>query len=69
MRGLKNLIALLVKSCPLLIDMAEESLNSSQLNILSLATSPAANPTPSEQESSESSSNFCFNKSKKKKQK
>ena len=69
MRGLKNLIALLVKSCPLLIDMAEESLNSSQLNILSLATSPAANPTPSEQESGESSSNFCFNKSQKKKQK
>ena len=69
MRGLKNLIDLLVKSCPLLIDMAEEILNSSQLNILSLATSPAANPAPSEQESSESSNNFCFNKSKKKKQK
>ena len=49
------------------IDMAEEILNSAQINILSSAPSPAANPAPSNQESSESSSSFYFNKSKKKK--
>ena len=34
------------------IDMTEEILNSAQINILSSAPSPAANPAPSEQESS-----------------
>ena len=38
------------------IDMAQGNLNSTQINILSLAPSSAANPAPSEQESSESSS-------------
>ena len=47
--------------------MTEEILNSTQINILSLASSPAPNPAPSEQESSESSSSFHFSKSKKKK--
>ena len=36
--------------------MAQGNLNSTQINILSLAPSSAANPAPSEQESSESSS-------------
>ena len=49
--------------------MAEEILNCTQINILSLAPSPAANLAPSEQEISESSSSFYFNKSKKKKAK
>ena len=47
------------------IDMAEEILNSIQINILSSAPSPPANLAPSEHESSESSSHFYFNKSKK----
>ena len=51
------------------IDIAEEILNSTQINILSLAASPAANPATSEQESSESSSSFYLKKSKKKKNK
>ena len=51
------------------IDIAEEVLNSTQINILSSAPSPAANPAPSEWESSEWSSSFYFKKSKKKKTK
>ena len=42
-------------------------MNSTQINILSSAPSPAENPAPSEQESSESSSSFYLDKSKKKK--
>ena len=49
--------------------MAEKILNCTQINILSSAPSPAANPAPSEQESSESSGSFYFKKSKKKKTK
>ena len=49
------------------IDMTEEILNSTQINILSSVPLPAANPAPSEEESSESSSSFYFNKFKKKK--
>ena len=49
--------------------MTEKILNSTQINILSSAPSPAVNPAPSEQESSESSSSFYFNKSQKKKTK
>ena len=48
------------------IDMTEEILNSTQINILSSVPLPAANPAPSEEESSESSSSFYFNKFKKK---
>ena len=51
------------------IDIAEEVLNSTQINILSSAPSSAANPAPSEWESSEWSSSFYFKKSKKKKTK
>ena len=49
------------------IDMAEEILNSTQVNILSSATSPAANPAPNEQKSSESSRSFYFKKCEKEK--
>ena len=49
------------------INLAEEILNSTQFNILSLAPSPTTNPSPSTQETSESSSSFCFNRSNKKK--
>ena len=47
------------------IDMTEGILNSTQINILPLAPSPAANPAQSEQDSSDSSSSFYFNKPKK----
>ena len=51
------------------IDIAGEISNSTQLNIVSSAPSPAGNPAPSGQESRESSSTFYFNKSKEKKKK
>ena len=44
-------------------------MNSTQINILSSAPSPAANPAPSEQESSESSSSFYLRSPKRKKTK